>query len=594
MDFKERYIYNPANDLLGKGGFARVYKAQDKLLNRTVALKFFVRDTSEKHTLIKEISKAITLDHPNLCRYFDAAIVESNNVHGEKETIEVGVMEYLEAGNIQTYLKLHPQHLEKLLEDVLKGITFLHENNIIHRDLKAQNILVTETARGPVAKITDFGISKTTGSETTSSSALLGTIEYMAPEQFHPEKYGINRKISTNLDFWGFGLLLYEIYTGEKYFGNSREEMTTARVMNSILQEDDFSKLNKLPEPYRSIAKKCLVKNANERVQNAEELIGLLKKGPGNIYEAETRVIVSPGSKPTITEYTHEGNDKTVSINEEKVKGNNSSISAGKKKKWIITSVALLAIVVVLAFVLNSKSSKNQNSGLTGSGNSTDSSASVNISSPATDGNTGTNINTEIDDDVTNIPSTVTEPTRQNQNTQRTNIQKTEKKSESPNQVLCSNCNGGGTVKVGIDCSACKGKMYEQCSSCYSYAGSGKCAFCNGTKNCQFDGYYRYGIDTYEIGLDPGTGKCSTCGGLMYHITRDGKKTNRSCNTCNGSGKCTTCKGTRKCQNCAGEGTCNSCKGSGLSNTPCRKCNATGKGEEKTEPCPVCKGKKYI
>lgn len=580
MDFKERYIYNPTIDLLGKGGFARVYKAQDKLLNRTVALKFFIRDVNEKHTLIKEISKAVQLEHPNLCRYFDAAVVESNNVHGENETIEVGVMEYLEAGNIQGYLKLYPQHIDKLLEDVLRGISFLHDSSIIHRDLKAQNILVTETAKGPVAKITDFGISKVAGSETTSSSALLGTIEYMAPEQFHPEKYGINGKISTNLDFWGFGLLLYEIYTGEKYFGNNnKEEMNTARVMGSILADDDFSKLNKLPEPFRSIAKTCLVKNANERVQNAAELIGMLKKGPSNIYEAETRVIAPPPSPAK--EFVSGSNNDTSSNGDGKRLPVN--VFSGNRKKWIIAGAAILISTLVLALVYNSRNNKNDKPQTADTQSIDTTSSTVAVDNTA-------NSNSEIDD-ILNVPSP--SPGQQDEGEKQSNKEKVKKENNSSNQVTCSNCNGEGTVTVNAKCSACKGKKYELCGSCWPSAGSGKCGPCNGTKKCQFDGYYQY-ADVYIVGADPGTGKCSTCGGLRLEILPNQKRTNNDCRTCRGSGKCNTCKGTGKCQNCAGEGTCNKCSGSGLSDTPCKQCEGTGEIQGKSETCPVCKGNKYI
>lgn len=175
MDFKNRYQYNPKTDLLGRGGFATVYKAHDALLNRTVALKFFA-NSGDKHTLIQEISRAINLERPNLCRYYDAALQENSNFHGEVEKMEIGVMEYLDGGDLKTYVRAHPDKLNKLLIDVLHGLSYLHEHGIIHRDLKPQNILIKNTSQGSVAKITDFGISKDAGSSNTSSSQLMGTI----------------------------------------------------------------------------------------------------------------------------------------------------------------------------------------------------------------------------------------------------------------------------------------------------------------------------------------------------------------------------------------------------------------------------------
>ena len=151
MDFKNRYQYNSKTDLLGRGGFATVYKANDTLLNRVVALKFFTNSGgTNKHTLIQEISRAISLEHPNLCRYYDAAVLESVNLHGETETTEVGVMEYIDSGELKPYLTKNPQHMDKLLTDVLHGLSYLHKHGIIHRDLKPQNILIKSAKDAPI------------------------------------------------------------------------------------------------------------------------------------------------------------------------------------------------------------------------------------------------------------------------------------------------------------------------------------------------------------------------------------------------------------------------------------------------------------
>ena len=92
MSFQERYKYNPAKDLLGKGGFARVYKATDTRLDIEVAIKVFNATDKGQYTLIEEIKKAIKLQHPNLLRYYDVAIVENNNALGEVDTLQIGVI----------------------------------------------------------------------------------------------------------------------------------------------------------------------------------------------------------------------------------------------------------------------------------------------------------------------------------------------------------------------------------------------------------------------------------------------------------------------------------------------------------------------
>jgi serine/threonine protein kinase len=185
-------------------------------------------------------------------------------------------MEYLDGGDVKNYIKSNSEHLDKLLKDILAALSYLHANGIIHRDLKPQNILIKQTPTGPIAKITDFGISKTLNSDQhTSSSVLLGSIEYMAPEQFNPEKYGINGKINTNVDLWSFGCLTYELVTGESVFGNRSGNTRQEEVMSKILTGDIVLKIGQLSDPYRQIVERCLVKNADQRARNAKELIKL-------------------------------------------------------------------------------------------------------------------------------------------------------------------------------------------------------------------------------------------------------------------------------------------------------------------------------
>src|SRR5215213_9263550 len=108
MDFHTRYEFNPKTDLLSNGVFSKVYKATDTLLDRTVALKFFTSNTSEKYQVLNEIKKVIRFEHPNLCKYYDAAVLSTKNIVGEIEKFEVGIMEYLDAGDFTTYLKTNP------------------------------------------------------------------------------------------------------------------------------------------------------------------------------------------------------------------------------------------------------------------------------------------------------------------------------------------------------------------------------------------------------------------------------------------------------------------------------------------------------
>jgi len=279
--FFSRYEYNPNEALIGKGGFARVYRAFDKKLNRWVALKFYkTADISERCSPTAEIRRVINLDHPNICRYIDIEELEKENVFGEREITQVCVMELLDGGNLMEYYAMHPTEtvLKKLLTDVLNGLAYLHRNAIIHRDIKPANILIRETADGPVAKITDFGVSKALDTtKTEHSSALVVSIPYMAPEQLNVKKYGIDERIAPNLDLWALGVTIYEVITGKVLFKNGEQD-SNEEMMANILSPELLDRVDVLPQPFRDVVRRCLVKDARRRAHRAEELLEVLHR----------------------------------------------------------------------------------------------------------------------------------------------------------------------------------------------------------------------------------------------------------------------------------------------------------------------------
>jgi len=279
MDFKERYTYDTETDLLGRGGFARVYKAFDVLLERYVAVKVFTTHDKDKYNVLEEIKKAIRLEHPSLLRYYDVATVEGVNSFREKEVLQIGVMELANYGDLKTFTSGYysQELLNELLIQVLEGMTYLHRKGIIHRDLKPQNILLIEDNGVVCAKISDFGISKNLNSSGTSSSTSVGTIEYMAPEQFNPGKYGLNGKIGTNVDLWAFGIMVFELIMKHSLFGSRGHDTTAEQIMSNILAPQLPVQIEEMPEPYRTIVKKCLVTDASKRITNASELIPYFK-----------------------------------------------------------------------------------------------------------------------------------------------------------------------------------------------------------------------------------------------------------------------------------------------------------------------------
>ena len=296
MDFRRRYKFDSENDLIGKGGFSRVFKAYDTIRKRDVALKFYHGIASDKYDIISEINRMEDIVHPNLIRYYDADIIISTNAIGEREELQVGIMEYANAGDIGSYFKVNrgKETTKNVIHDILKGLQYLHIQAITHRDLKPKNILLHQNENGRLtAKIADFGISKRAGIDDTHvSSQLMGSVEYMTPEQFAPAIYGIDGKPDTNADLWSLGIILYEVFAGKLPFGSRTKGVTYERILNNILFTELAIDYELLPEPYRSIVRRCLVKHAGKRARQAEELIDILEgKDP-----AERNVVIPPKS----------------------------------------------------------------------------------------------------------------------------------------------------------------------------------------------------------------------------------------------------------------------------------------------------------
>ncbi|HTE28051.1 bifunctional serine/threonine-protein kinase/formylglycine-generating enzyme family protein [Flavitalea sp.] len=280
MDFQKRYEFEPKFDLLGNGVFSRIYKAEDVLLQRTVALKFFTAEASAKYQILSKIQKASKLEHQNLCKIYEVELLSTKNILGESENVVVAVMEYLEAGNFENYIKTHPNDIDKLFVDILMGLSYLHKHGIVYGDLRPQNVLITIEEDGPVAKIIDFGITKLSDPSNPRSAAVMSTIEYMPPEHFNPKRYGMGGLITSNLDLWSFGLMVYETVTNNKLFGSVSTGTSEGEVMSNILYKFPLAQFNQLSRKYKEIVNKCIVKDASERVQNANELIRIFEKYP--------------------------------------------------------------------------------------------------------------------------------------------------------------------------------------------------------------------------------------------------------------------------------------------------------------------------
>ena len=292
-NFRERYNYNP-DTFLGEGGFAKVYRAHDQQFDETVALKFYTKTDVHKYDIISEMRNSRRFTHQNIIRVHDACIVRFTSSFGVAEDVQVGILEYANGGNLSDFLKNRPseEQFKQVMIGILQGLHYLHtEKRVIHRDLSPDNILMIREGKEWIPKIADFGISKQTDLKTLNlgaahaSTELIGKMEYMAPEQFDPRKYGIDGRITTNVDLWSFGVMLTEIFTETSPFGEGTTGQNPMQVVQNVLNNPLPPQISDVPEPYREVIRRCLVKDARHRAQTSTQLIDLL---------LNTRAIATP------------------------------------------------------------------------------------------------------------------------------------------------------------------------------------------------------------------------------------------------------------------------------------------------------------
>ena len=274
MVLNDRYEYNPQEDRLGKGGFGTVYKAKDLLEDRIVALKFVQKSKlPERYSLYNEILRIRELDHPNLVKYYDALIKAYENVAGEHDEMHVGIMEYVNGGDLGAFMKMpiskNPHRIRLILKGILEGMKYLHQHKIVHRDIKPQNVLLQINEHQIIPKVADFSISKEINNELTSVSATVGTYEYMSPEQLGKT----DAKLGFSTDIWSFGVLAYQLLLGELPFGSRRNGDSDGQIIANILSPDWEVDVSHLDEPYAEIIQKCLNKNPLDRFQHVDEIL---------------------------------------------------------------------------------------------------------------------------------------------------------------------------------------------------------------------------------------------------------------------------------------------------------------------------------
>ena len=274
---------------LGAGGMGEVYLAEDSRLDRKVALKILPQHLSDKAELRerfeREARAVSSLNHPHICTLYDI---------GEQDGIHYLVMEHLVGETLEARLAKGALPLEQTLEyaiQIADALDKAHRQGVVHRDLKPGNIMLVKSG----AKLLDFGLAKLQAADTptnlsslpteqanlTAEGTILGTLQYMAPEQLE------GKEADSRTDIFAFGAVVYEMATGKKAF----EGKSQASLIAAIMGQDPrpMAELQPMtPQLLDRVVKRCLAKDLDERWQTAADLM------------AELKWVVEGGSQPDI------------------------------------------------------------------------------------------------------------------------------------------------------------------------------------------------------------------------------------------------------------------------------------------------------
>jgi eukaryotic-like serine/threonine-protein kinase len=270
--------------MLGQGGMGAVYQAHDKELDRQVAIKVIRADMASNPEILRRFKQELILarqiTHKNVIRIFDL---------GQAEGIKFITMEYIEGENLQGVLrrrkKLEPAEAANILAQVCRALEAAHNEGVIHRDLKPQNIMLDKTGR---AYVMDFGIARSMlGAGMTQTGALIGTPDYMSPEQAK------GQKLDERSDLFSLGIIFYEMLSGIVPFdADSVMGKLWKRTNEPARPLDELDK--SVPKPLSDIVRKCLEIDPQKRYANVGELLQQIEiwQGPG----AGTRIVALPVS----------------------------------------------------------------------------------------------------------------------------------------------------------------------------------------------------------------------------------------------------------------------------------------------------------
>ena len=254
-------------DTLGIGGMGVVYRGRDVELQRIVALKFLPptlgQDQNARVRFYAEARAASRLDHQNVCTIHEIGSTKNGLIYI--------VMAYYEGETLQEKLEkeeLTHEHTLDYIRQIAQGLQAAHQQNIIHRDIKPGNVMITSKG---VVKILDFGLAKVADQNLTKTGMTMGTVAYMSPELIR------GKKPVPASDIWSLGVMLYEMTTGLRPFRGGLQEAIMYRIVN---EEPDFKILDTSQSRplLTEITKRCLQKETEHRYENTALFLGDLEQ----------------------------------------------------------------------------------------------------------------------------------------------------------------------------------------------------------------------------------------------------------------------------------------------------------------------------
>ncbi len=263
---------------LGRGGMGIVYKAEDIKLHRTVAIKVLPSSAlaveDDRKRFYREARAAAALNHPNIATVYEIdeaqpADFDGVLMPGIGESVPFIAMEYVDGDTIAESIKNGPLKQKdalRIASQIAEALQAAHEKNVVHRDIKSANVMLTGTGNGNV-KVLDFGLAKTAEStRLTQLNSTLGTVAYMSPEQARAED------VDGRTDLWALGIVLYEMISGHLPFEGEYEQAVIYSILNAD-PEHLTAVRSGVARELESIVEKLLRKSASQRYQSAAEVI---------------------------------------------------------------------------------------------------------------------------------------------------------------------------------------------------------------------------------------------------------------------------------------------------------------------------------